>query len=156
MLRIVLFYHREIIYIKEEIRSEHFQERWARRMAQNLEREMFDEHDEDESMTDDVVFHVSTDPIVVEEMDFLIELIRPVFRSYYDLIKFVAQKNIDGRMCITDMVQKTPYSRDRVNRIVNWLQSKNVIEISEENYESFHITCKSFDKVLMEVRKLVL
>ena len=43
-------------------------------MAQNLEREMFDEHDEDESMTDDVVFHVSTDPIVVEEMDFLIEL----------------------------------------------------------------------------------
>ena len=125
-------------------------------MAQNLEREMFDEHDEDESMTDDVVFHVSTDPTVVEEMDFLIELMRPIFRSYYDLIKFVAQKNIDGRMSITEMVQNTSYSRDRVNRIVNWLQSKNVIEISEENDESFYITCKSFDKVLMEVRKLVL
>ena len=35
--------HSEIIYVKEEIQSEHFQERWARNMARNIEREMFDE-----------------------------------------------------------------------------------------------------------------
>ena len=33
--------------MKEEIQSEHFQERWARNMARNIEREMFDE-DENE------------------------------------------------------------------------------------------------------------
>ena len=43
--------HREIIYIKEVIRSEHFQEQWARRMAHNIEREMFDE-DENERLKD--------------------------------------------------------------------------------------------------------
>ena len=124
-------------------------------MAQNLEREMFDEQ-ENENMSDDVVFHISTDPIAVEEMDFLIDLIRPIFRSYYDLIKFISEKNTDGRISITDMVQETSFSRDRVNRIVNWLQSKNVIEISEENDDCFHITCRSLDSVLVEVRKLVL
>ena len=44
---IQLIKHREIIYVKEEIQSEHFQERWARNMARNIEREMFDE-DENE------------------------------------------------------------------------------------------------------------
>ena len=44
---IQLIKHKEIIYVKEEIQSEHFQERWARNMARNIEREMFDE-DENE------------------------------------------------------------------------------------------------------------
>jgi len=90
---IQLIKHREIIYVKEEIQSEHFQERWARNMARNIEREMFDE-DENERITtqDEVIFHVSTTTKVLEDMDFLIELMRPIFRSYYDLIRYISLK----------------------------------------------------------------
>ena len=102
------------------------------------------------------MFHVSTDPNVVEEMDFLIDMMRPIFSSYYDLMKFISRTKKGSHVSITNMVQNTSYSRDRVNRIVNWLLSKDVIEMSEEDKDCFHITCRSFDSVLIEVRKLVL
>ena len=40
----------------------------------------------------EVIFHVSTTAKVLEDMDFLIELMRPTFRSYYDLIRYISLK----------------------------------------------------------------
>ena len=136
-------------------------------MAHNIEREMFDENDDERITTfDEVVFHVSTDPDVLEEMDFLVDLMRPIFRSYYDLIRFLAENccvssddfdhNIPHLVSITEMVSRTPYTRDRVNRVTNWLMSKNAIKMSEEHSESFQVMCKSFDNVLAEVRQFVI
>ena len=35
---------------------------------------------------------MSTTTKVLEDMDFLIELMRPTFRSYYDLIRYISLK----------------------------------------------------------------
>ena len=136
-------------------------------MAHNIEREMFDENDDERITTfDEVVFHVSTDPDVLEEMDFLVDLMRPIFRSYYDLIRFLAENccvssndfddNIPHLVSITEMVSRTPYTRDRVNRVANWLMSKNAIKMTEKDSESFQVMCKSFDNILAEVRQFVI
>ena len=135
-------------------------------MAHNIEREMFDENDDERITTfDEVVFHVSTDPDVLEEMDFLVDLMRPIFRSYYDLIRFLAENCCvssdddsadNAHISITEMVSNTPYTRDRVNRIINWLMSKNAIKMSEKHSECVQVICNSFDNVLTEVRQFVI
>ena len=57
---------------------------------------------------------------------------------------------------IAMMVSDTAYSGDRIYRILNWLQSKNAINICDEDPEFFDVTCESFDNVLVDIRKFVL
>jgi hypothetical protein len=52
-------------------------------MAKQLEREMlidFEEEDSNESLKDSVIFHISVTKASIDEMDFLYNLVRPIFK----------------------------------------------------------------------------
>ena len=110
---------------------------------------------------------MSTTTKGLEDMDFLTQLTRPIFRSYYDLIRYISLKKCrkmsttetsleSHHISIARMVSDTAYTGDRVYRILNWLQSKNAIEICDEHLECFGVTCESFDNALVDIRKFIL
>ena len=150
---------REIIFIKEKMQSEQLQERWSRRMAQNIEKEMNDydsDYENNINIQDETVFHVSLKKENMKQYRFLLNLLRPVFKAYRDVICYLNQFDKEDQISIADLKLIMDNSKEQqIDRIICRLIEMAAINYCE-NYTCVHVNTISLGKLLHEVQKYVM
>ena len=106
---------------------------------------------------DEVVFHVSLKAEAIDEILYLNSLIKPIFRSYYDIIGFLDTFKMGDHVKISQLLQQTKYTKDRVNRVIRRLVSMEALTIVSDTQENcVQLTVPSLCKLQSEVLNYVL
>ena len=137
---------------------------------------MLNDQSDDEDHTffsnrDEIVFQVSLKQSCIQELKFLLSLLRPIFKGYRDVIRCLNGFKPEDHIKISEVIDSCGCTKEQVGRIIDRLAYMTAIKVKgcgefEEDYNGekiltnvnncIHVDVNSLDKILEEVQKFVL
>ena len=112
---------------------------------------------------DEIIFQVSLKQTCIEELKFLLSLLRPIFKVYRDVIRCLNGFKSEDHIKISEVIDSCECTKEQVDRIIDRLAYMTAIklngcggELVEQDSICIHIDVNSLDKILQEVQKFVL
>lgn len=127
-------------------------------MASHIEREMCQDDEESNKylVQNEVVFHVSLAKESIEQIHFVYNLIKPIFRSYYDLVRFLAATN--GTCLKMEQISNSSgYSMDRVKRVCAKLRDIGALLACQDHQDCIRLlNCDSLSGLLPHIGAFIM
>ena len=121
-------------------------------MARNLEQDMIEENEIME-YKDDILYNVSLRTQSIDAMAFYVGIYGPILRKYYEVIRFLDTFPPEDLIEVSQVVAKTGYKVDDIQRILSRLVDMSAIYYCDDDYTCVSKVVQSLHYLKLEVRK---